>query len=146
MIRGGMGAETTPPGCAAVAGALLAFGHHEVLGRLRHPTGSPCRRAGFQQKSASEEVWKIHPSVARKLKLKRSSRPPATPGADQKKERMLRRNFRSTDYPISRFTDGPTGSSIQKLLPAPASDSTPTLPPMRSTPRFTIARPIPVPG
>src|SRR5205085_10934137 len=93
------------PGCAAVAGALLAFGHHhEVLGRLHIQLGQQCRSPGFQQKSASEEVWKIHPSVARKLKLKRSSRPPATPGADQKKKGMLRR---TSARPITRFPDSP---------------------------------------
>src|SRR5688500_3370496 len=38
------------------------------------------------------------------------------------------------------------GNSTQKLLPAPGSDSTPTLPLMRSTTLRTMARPIPVPS
>ena len=37
-------------------------------------------------------------------------------------------------------------SSNQNLLPDPVSDSTPTWPPMRSTPLRTMARPTPVPG
>src|SRR6185437_12079863 len=41
---------------------------------------------------------------------------------------------------------GAAGSSIQKVLPFPKSDSTPQLPCMRPTARFTIARPMPVPG
>src|ERR1043166_896609 len=44
------------------------------------------------------------------------------------------------------FPPSGRGSSTQKLLPAPGSDSTPTLPPMRSTTFRTIARPIPVPS
>ncbi len=38
------------------------------------------------------------------------------------------------------------GSSIQNRLPSPDRDSTPTIPPMRSTARRTIASPMPVPG
>src|SRR4051812_25740375 len=38
------------------------------------------------------------------------------------------------------------GSSNQKQLPLLNSDSTPIFPPIRSTPRWTIASPIPVPG
>ena len=40
----------------------------------------------------------------------------------------------------------PACSSIQKWLPFPIPDSTPTAPPIRSTPFRTIASPIPVPG
>jgi hypothetical protein len=38
------------------------------------------------------------------------------------------------------------GKSIQNLLPLPNSDSTPTRPPIRSAPFFTMARPRPEPG
>jgi hypothetical protein len=38
-----------------------------------------------------------------------------------------------------------TGNCTQKRLPMPASDSTPTCPPIRSTTFRTMARPMPVP-
>src|SRR5437867_1052156 len=38
------------------------------------------------------------------------------------------------------------GNSIQKQLPSPTSELSPALPPIRSTPLRTSARPIPVPG
>src|SRR5688572_24375585 len=47
---------------------------------------------------------------------------------------------------LSLFPPSARGRSTQKLLPAPGSDSTPTLPPMRSTTLRTMARPIPVPS
>src|SRR5947208_6727966 len=37
-------------------------------------------------------------------------------------------------------------NSIQNLLPLPSADSTPTRPARRSTPFWTMARPMPVPG
>src|SRR5207244_11282625 len=40
----------------------------------------------------------------------------------------------------------PLGSSIQKLLPLPAADSSPARPPIRSMPLAAMAKPMPVPG
>jgi hypothetical protein len=48
-------------------------------------------------------------------------------------------------FHVSRLTSA-FGSSIQNRLPLPGSDSTPTRPPIRSTPFLTIASPKPVPA
>ena len=49
----------------------------------------------------------------------------------------------NADITFHAFT---AGNSIQKQLPSPYWDSTPTAPCMRSTAFCTIGRPIPVPG
>src|SRR5262245_37254027 len=57
-----------------------------------------------------------------------------------------------SDFRIHAFVNLPLfppsamGNSTQKRLPWPDSDSTPTLPPMRSTTLRTMARPMPVPS
>src|SRR6266850_3771820 len=50
------------------------------------------------------------------------------------------------DEAVASASSDAFGSSNQKVFPVPGTDSTPTLPPIRSTAVFTMANPTPLPS
>ena len=130
---------TSPPGrpwearhrfyqCSSIQGSGSSRNKSRILRRY----GLPAEARNIQTTVSSEGWWAVEDLHAGRTVNRRGNARP-------------RRNHRDGRSRCGRMS-GAEGRSIRKRLPWPGSESTPTVPPMRSTARRTMVSPSPVPA